>query len=213
VRRIAVELLDVSVPIRSGMFVFTGDPPVRLERVARLAAGDPANVSRLDFGVHSGTHVDAPVHFIDGAGGVDAMPLDAMIGPVEVVDATGLRDHIDAGAVAGLRIPAGTERVLFKTANSRLWELDHFSPDFLALAASGAQALVARGVRLVGVDYLSVAPFQEPTAVHETLLGAGVVIVEGLDLRAAEPGRWELFCLPARIEGCDGAPARVVLGR
>jgi arylformamidase len=208
-----MELLDVSVPIRSGMFVFDGDPPVRLDQVATLAAGHHCNLSRLDFGVHSGTHVDAPVHFIDGAGGVDAMPLEAMIGPALVVDATGLRDHIDGEAVASLGIPAGTERVLFKTANSRLWELDHFSPGFLALAVSGAQALVAMGVRLVGIDYLSVAPFDAPVPVHEALLGAGVVIVEGLDLRAAEPGRWELFCLPARIEGCDGAPARVVLGR
>jgi len=207
-----MQLLDVTVPIRPGMVVFDGDPPVRLERVASLAGGDGCNLSRLDFGVHSGTHVDAPVHFIDGAGGVEALPLEAMLGPVLVVDATGQRGHIDAGA-ARLGIPAGTERVLLKTANSRLWDLDHFSTGFVALTVPGAEALVDLGVRLVGIDYLSVAPFGAPAPVHAALLGAGVVIVEGLDLRAAEPGRWELFCLPARIDGCDGAPARVVLGR
>jgi arylformamidase len=208
-----MQLLDVTVPIRPGMVVFDGDPPVRLERMAKLADGDPSNLSRLDFGVHSGTHVDAPVHFIDGADGVDRLPLEAMLGPAEVVDATGLRDHVDAESIAGLRIPADAERVLLKTTNSRLWELDRFSPAFLALAESGAKALVARGIRLVGIDYLSVAPFGAPAPVHEILLAAGVVVIEGLDLRAAEPGRWELCCLPARIEGCDGAPARVVLRR
>jgi arylformamidase len=208
-----MQLLDVTVPIRPGMVVFDGDPPVRLERVARLADGDPSNLSRLDFGVHTGTHVDAPVHFIDGGHGVDRMPLDAMLGPALVVDATGLRDHIDAETVAGLHLPADTERLLLKTANSRLWELEEFSSEFVALTESGAKALVARGIRLIGIDYLSVAPFGAPAPVHEALLGAGVVVLEGLDLRAAEPGPWQLFCLPARIEGCDGAPARVVLGR
>jgi arylformamidase len=213
VTEVAMQLLDVTVPLRPGMVVFDGDPPVRLERVASLAGGDAVNLSRLDFGVHSGTHVDAPVHFIDGAGGVETLPLDAMVGPALVADGSGLERHIDAAALAGLGIPAGTERVLFKTPNSALWALGSFSPDFLALTESGAQALIDLGVRLVGIDYLSVAPFGDPGPVHRALLGAGVVVVEGLDLRAADPGPCQLWCLPARIDGCDGAPARAVIGR
>ena len=208
-----MRLLDVTVPIRPGMVVHDGDPPVRLERVTSVAGGDAFNLSRLDLGVHSGTHVDAPAHLADGAAGVDALPLDAMFGPAVVVDATGLDGRIDGEALDRLDLPAGTERVLFRTANSRLWELDRFSPEYVALTVSAAEALVARGTRLVGIDYLSVAPFADTEPVHRVLLDAGVVVLEGLDLRQAEPGPWRLYCLPMRIEGGDGAPARVVLAR
>jgi arylformamidase len=210
-----MELIDVSVPIRHGMVVFDGDPEVRTSAHAAMAKGDTANLTRIDFGVHTGTHVDAPLHFIEGGAGVEAVPLDALVGPAVVVDATAVTGHIDAAALARLGIPAGAERVLFRTRNSAagLWGRDEFATDFTALTEDAAAALVAMGVRLAGLDYLSVAPFGDPVGVHRALLEAGVAIIEGLDLRAVEPGPYQLLCLPILITGHDGAPARVVLGR
>jgi arylformamidase len=204
---------DISVPIRDGMFTFEGDPAVHLERAASMADGAICNVSRLDFGVHSGTHIDAPVHFIDHAAGIETVPLDILVGPAEVIDATALDRHMDRPAIERLEIPSGTERVLFRTRNVELWKRGSFAPSFVALAADGARALVERGVRLVGADYLSIAPFGDPVDTHVALLGAGVVIVEGLDLRAIEPGPYDLICLPLLIPGADGGPARAILRR
>lgn len=202
--------LDVSIPIRGGMPTFQGDPTVTLERVASMVRGDVCNVSRLDFGVHSGTHVDAPVHFIDGAAGIEAVPLDTLIGAAVVVDAAGTREGYDRALVDALALPAGTERVLFR-GNGDLWSRPGFQPSFVGMTPEGADALVARGVRLVGNDYMSIAPFGNPTPTHRALLEAGVVILEGLDLRAIEPGEYDLLCLPLLIPGCDGGPARALL--
>lgn len=196
-----MRLIDVSVPIRTGMVTYPGDPTVSVERVASLAAGDVVNLSRIEMGLHSGTHVDAPGHFIDGGQGVDEVALDALIGPCEVV----ALDSLDAASVAAA--VEGVERVLFRTPNSELWGRDTFAEDFLSLDGDSARVLVERGVRLVGVDYLSVGDEEA----HHALLGAGVVVVEGLDLRGVEPGPYELICLPLRVVGSDGAPARAVL--
>lgn len=198
-----MEIIDVSVPLREGMVTYPGDPVVKLERAASIAEGSPVNLTRIDFGLHSGTHVDAPVHFLDGAEGIDQVPLDALIGPCEVVEAPDLTRESVA------RAPEGVERVLFKTPNSELWASDEFAEDFARLDGEAARLLVERGVRLVGVDYLSVGD----EAAHHALLEAGVVPVEGLDLRGVEPGPYELVCLPLRVVGADGAPARAVLIR
>ncbi len=206
-----MDWLDISVPIRSGMTAFEGDPPVHIELVSAIADGAIANITRLDMGAHSGTHVDAPVHFIDGAAGAEAIPLDALVGPAFVVDAIGLDHTIGAQDLDRLAIPTGETRLLFKTRASALWDLDHFSTDFIALDGAAAATLAARGTRLVGADYLSIAPFGDPTPTHRTLLERGVVILEGLDLRGVEPGPYELLCLPLRIVGSDGAPARALL--
>jgi arylformamidase len=168
-----MEIFDVSVPVRSGMPVYPGDPEVRLERVSASPA-----VSRLDFGVHTGTHVDAPVHFIEDGAGTEQLPLDVLIGPCEVVAGAGV-----------------AERVLVKGAPR--------------LDGAGAQGLVDQGVRLVGVDAVSVGDEDA----HRVLLGAGVVVVEGLDLSSVEPGSYELYCLPLKLVGSDGAPARAILVR
>ena len=198
-----MEILDVSVPLREGMVTYPGDPTVKLELASAIADGDAVNLTRIDFGLHTGTHVDAPVHFIDGADGVDLVPLDVLVGPCEVVEAPDLtRDSV-------ARVPAGTERVLFKTPNSELWASDEFADGFAQLDGEAARLLVERGVRLVGVDYLSVGDEDA----HRVLLGAGVVPVEALDLRGVEPGAYELVCLPLRVVGADGAPARAVLIR
>jgi arylformamidase len=203
--------LDISVPIRDGMLSFTGDPTVHLERASSIADGAICNVSRLDFGVHSGTHIDAPVHFIDRAAGIEAVALDALVGPAEVVDARSIDGQFDATALQAMRIPPGTERLLFRSRNSELWNLPGFSSGFSGITLDGARYLVDRGIRLVGADYLSIAPFDDPVPTHVALLEAGVVVVEGLDLRAVEPGPYELIVLPLRIPGCDGGPARAIV--
>jgi arylformamidase len=198
-----MQIIDVSVPLHEGMVTYPGDPEVHLERAASIADGAVVNLTRIDFGLHSGTHVDAPVHFIDGASGVDTVALEALIGPCDVVEVPDLtRDSV-------ARLPEDAERVLFKTPNSELWARDEFADEFARLEGAAARLLVERGVKLVGVDYLSVGD----EVAHHTLLGAGVVPVEGLDLRGVEPGRYELVCLPLRVVGADGGPARAVLLR
>jgi arylformamidase len=199
--------IDVSVTIRPGMPVYPGDPGVAIEPARSIADGDPANISRLDLGAHTGTHVDAPRHFIPRGAGADELAVEAFVGPCAVVDATGAADTLDASAIAALELPPGTARVLFKTRNSALWERDDFAMDFVRLDGGGARALLDRGVRLVGIDYLSVGDREA----HLELLGAGVAVVEGLDLRAVDPGPYLLACLPLKIAGCDGAPARALL--
>jgi arylformamidase len=192
------------------MIVFDGDPEVRIERVTEIARGDLANVSRMELGSHTGTHVDAPLHFIDGAAGADLLPLDALVGPAVVADARGAPGDIDAAALAAMELPA-TERLLLRTRNGDLWARDAFTPDYVGVAEDAARELVAMGVRLVGIDYLSIAPSGDPAPAHRALLEAGVVVVEGLDLREVAPGRYDLICLPLRLEGADGAPARALL--
>ena len=204
-----MEILDISIPIRTRMPIYPANAGVAPRRIDAIADGAVANVSAVDLGAHTGTHVDAPNHFLDGAGGVDTVALAPLIGPAVVVDATAVDKTLDAAAVAAAGVPAGAERVLFKTRNSQLWEQDEFSEDFVSFDASGARALLDAGVRLVGIDYLSIG---DPGA-HRALLGADVAVVEGLDLRAAEPGPYQLVCLPLKLVGSDGGPARAVLLR
>ena len=204
-----MEILDVSIPIRTRMPIWPGNPRVAMRRVEAIADGAVANVSAVDLGAHTGTHVDAPNHFLEGEPGVDTVALEPLIGDAVVVDATAVQKTVDAAAVAGLGVPAGTERVLLKTRNSQLWERDEFSDDFVALDESGARALLDLGVRLIGIDYLSIG---DPGA-HRALLGARTAVVEGLDLRAVAPGPYRLICLPLKLVGSDGSPARAVLLR
>jgi arylformamidase len=202
-----VSLIDVSVTIRPRMPIYEGDPGVDIELARSIDRGDLVNVSRLELGAHTGTHVDAPRHFIRDGPGADRLTLESFVGPCVVADATAAAGEIDAEVIDSLDLERGAERVLLKTANSRLWERDSFSPDFLRLNGSGADALVERGVRLVGIDYLSLG---DPAA-HNTLLEHRVGVIEGLDLRRVDPGRYFLACLPLKIADCDGAPARAVL--
>jgi arylformamidase len=202
-----VRIHDISVPIRAEMPIYASNPGVALAQVQSIAEGASANVSELALGVHTGTHVDAPLHHFDGAPGAESLPLEPLIGPAVVVDATGATDALDAETVSALELPAGTERVLFKTRNSSLWERPDFTRDFVRLDGGAARHLVELGVRLVGIDYLSVGDAEA----HRVLLGAGIVPLEGLDLRRVEPGPYRLICLPLRLENADGAPARAVL--
>jgi arylformamidase len=205
-------LLDVSLPLDSRLPIWPGNPPFELTPVKRIAEGGSSNVSRLTLGTHTGTHIDAPRHMIDGAPTLDQLPLDALIGPARVVAPDAAR-AIEARHVTGDALQGAT-RILFKTRNSTFWGSAQFRTDFVFLTEEAARALVAAGVRLVGIDYLSIEEYKKPGApAHKALLSAGVVVVEGLDLRAADPGPYHLMCLPLRVVGADGAPARVLLRR
>jgi arylformamidase len=201
--------IDVTVPIRGGMLHWPGNPEVAVAQTEHLRRGDLATVSSLSLGVHTGTHVDAPVHFILNAAGVDTLPLDRLIGTARVLDMDEI-GRIRPGDLEDRDIRAG-ERILFKTRNSRFWKDRDFRPDYTCLTPEGARWIVERGVLTVGIDYLSVAPMDEAPETHRPLLAAGICVIEGLDLSAVEPGLYDLICLPLRLEGLDGAPARVVL--
>lgn len=202
---------DVTLPVAPGMIHYPGNPPVRIEPHSEIRHGASANVSLLSFGSHTGTHVDAPRHFDDDAAGVDALPLDVLIGPAVVLEiAAGVR-AVGAAELARHDL-LGRSRVLLKTGNSQLDPRGDFERDYAYLAPDGAEWLVERGVRLVGTDYLSIEQFRSGHhRTHRTLFAAGVVIVEGLALGGVRAGPCGLICLPLRLEGLDGAPARVVL--
>lgn len=206
------KLLDVSVPLRQGLPAYPGNPPFELQPLKRIAEGGSSNVSRLMLGTHTGTHVDAPKHFFDDGAGVDGLALNLLIGRARVIDIS-KRGGITAGDLeaAGLREDL---RVLFKTPNSALWNSDTFHEDYAHLTEAGARYLVDQGVKVVGIDYLSIEQFKKPGApAHRMLLSNGVIIIEGLNLADVEPGMYEMYCLPLLVAGGDGAPARVVLKR
>ncbi len=210
-------LHDATLLLRPGMPTYPGEEGPHLELVKSRARGDPAHVRRLTLALHTGTHVDAPEHFVEGGRTVDQLPLGVLVGRCEVVSVAGA-PHVSAADLEAL-FPSGRpvpERLLLRTRNSDgprpLLERDEFVQGFAAIAHDAAGWLVARGVRLVGIDYLSVEPFEaEEPLTHRTLLGAGVVAVEGLLLARIAPGPYTLHCLPAYLAGADGAPARVLL--
>ncbi|MFT7511057.1 MAG: arylformamidase [Candidatus Omnitrophota bacterium] len=201
---------DITVALHPGLAVWEGDPPVVLTREKAMADGEMCNLTRMNISCHTGTHVDAPCHFVDGAGTIEQLDLQVLMGPAVVVD-VGEVDLITVTDLAA--IPPGTERVLFKSRNSGGWANPNlgFQSDFVAVDVAAAEHLVAMGVKLVGVDYLSVAPYDAPTPTHVALLGAGVIVLEGIDLSAVPAGAYTLTCLPLKIVGSDGAPARAVL--
>ena len=207
-------IIDLSPTISPDLPVWPGDPSVRLRRLASLDDGDAFTLTELAMSAHTGTHVDAPAHYLPGGSGVDALSLHALVGPALVVD-VGDAAMITAEVLAGLDIPAEMERLLFRTRNSdrALMASREFHTDFVAISACGARWLAQRRVRLVGMDYYSVAPYDELAPTHQILLQAGVVIVEGLDMTAVEPGAYQFICLPLKIENADGAPARAILIR
>jgi kynurenine formamidase/threonine dehydrogenase-like Zn-dependent dehydrogenase len=204
--------IDLTVGIRHEMVHYPGDPAVELKQTKHLDRGDPATVSHLSLGVHTGTHVDAPVHFIGGAAGVDEFSIDAMIGPARVIEILD-KEICSAQDLAPYDIRSG-ERLLLRTNNSsRCWNVDTFVEDYVHLDTSAARMLAERQVRMVGIDYLSVGRGKDGPEVHRILLEAGVVIVEGLDLSRVNAGSYDVVCLPLKILGGDGAPARVVIRR
>jgi arylformamidase len=207
-----VKLLDVSVPIKDLMTVYRGNPTVRIRPVMTIPK-DGVHVSELCLGTHTGTHVDAPVHFIKGGKGIDRIDPERFIGPAYVADLRRVKGGINAADLAKARIPRATRRVLLRTSNSRWWHPARaFRTDFVYLAPDGADWLVERSVQLVGIDYLSIEGYGVTGApTHKRLLAAGIPILEGLDLFNARPGRWQMAAFPLRIKDGDAGLTRAVL--
>jgi arylformamidase len=204
-------IFDISVPVANGGLVYPGNPEIRIEPFSELAKGASSNLSLISFGSHTGTHVDAPLHFFEAGNSVDKLPLNALIGP-----ATVLRFADDVMSVTADLLQrhslAGVERLLLRTRNSGFVRDREFHRDFTYIAPDAADHLASAGITLIGVDYLSVEQFRSGHhRTHRTLLERGIVIVEGLDLSEIQPGTYAFACLPLRLEGVDGAPARAVL--
>ncbi len=206
------DYLDISLPLSSRLPVWPGDPPLVVERFVSMDQGALANVSRLSGTVHIGTHIDAPDHFLNDGRTVAQVDLDACLGPAWVLGLEEV-DRIDRPALEAVWPATAPTRVLFKTRNSRWWAQGHtaFREDYVALTPDGAAFLVQQGVRLVGIDYLSIAPYDDPAPTHRVLLQAGVVILEGVRLDGVAPGPYTLYCLPLNIPEAEGAPARALL--
>jgi arylformamidase len=211
---VSSDLIDISIPLREGMTTWPDSVGLTLTRTKRMEDGDVVNNSRLDFDVHMGTHIDAPWHFLAAGEKIEDLALADLIGPAVVAHLPDC-DAIGEAELEALALPAGTQRLLLKTRNSTWWAggTTPFREDFVALTAGGARWIVERGMRLVGIDYLSVQRFRDPPLTHHLLLGARIVIVEGLHLADVEPGEYELICLPILLHGAEGAPARAVLRR
>jgi arylformamidase len=207
-------LYDISLTIAEDLPVWPGDPKIELKKISKIEDGEEANETHISACVHIGTHVDAPDHFLGNGQTVENLQLDLLVGAAFVVEM-----HVDGQVSAvdlqSASIPEGTKRLLIKTANSQLWAegVTEFKSDFIALEADAAAYLVNQGVEVVGVDYLSVAPFADPAPTHRILLEAGVLVIEGLNLSGIDSGVYTLMCLPLKIRRSDGAPARVLLQR
>ncbi len=203
--------LDISVPLRNAMVHWPSDPPVRIENVKDIEHGASSTLSVISMGSHTGTHMDAPLHFIRQGIGIDKMPLDTTVGRARVIEIHD-SESIKPEELVRNRIRRG-ERVLFKTRNSlRVWQTDTFIEDFVFISKEAARFLAEHKVRVIGVDYLSVGSFKHGGSyVHKTLLGGGVWIIEGLDLSRVKPGKYDLICLPLKLDQGDGAPARAIL--
>ncbi len=207
-----MRIYDISLSISPDLPVWPGDPGIVLERVSKIEEGAESNVSHLQMSVHTGTHIDAPYHFIGDGSSVDDLSLKTLTGRVYVLHLPDV-DLVTANVLENSEIPPRTRRIIVKTRNSEYWQnqIKSFQTDFVAISPDGAQYLVDRGVKLVGVDYLSIAPFSNPVSTHQILLKAGVVIVEGLNLSDVSQGRYTLYCLPLKLSATEGAPARAIL--
>lgn len=204
-----MKIYDISIPITPHMPVYPGDPPVIFEARQRIAHGDPANVSYCGMGTHTGTHIDAPFHFVDSGRKIGEIPLNLLIGRTRIVEITAPR--IDEEVLSEVDLDDHV-RVIFKTRNSYLWSRNTFVQEYVHVTPGAARKLVENGIKLVGIDYLSIEKFGSTSfPTHLELLSNGVVIIEGLNLSEVDAGEYELICLPMKLQDSDGAPARVIL--
>lgn len=209
-----MRIYDISLTITPDLPVWPDDPPIQLEKIQNIDEGDPVNVTHMHMSAHVGTHVDAPKHFLnDSSETVENLPLEVLLGRAYVLQLDDDIHLINRAVLENAAIPPRIKRLLIKTRNSNFWDQGRgeFQTDFTAISGDGAQYMVERGIKLLGVDYLSVAPFENSITTHKILLSKGIVILEGLDLSQVPQGRYNLICLPIKIGGADGAPARAVL--
>ncbi len=204
-------IYDISVPLGPETPVYAGDTPISITPKSSIAAGDSANVSLLSLGSHSGTHIDAPFHFDPQGKSIDRLPPELFVGPAQVVEVGVKEGYVTRRELLQV-VKADTTRLLLKTPNSALWREREFEKDFVYLSLEAARWVVEAGIKLVGIDYLSIEQFHSPDhAVHHALLDNGIGVLEGLNLSRVPPGDYHLICLPLKIVGGDGSPARVVL--
>jgi len=208
-----MQFFDITLSISPEIPTWPGDLKVKLGRVNKIEEGASDNLSQMELGVHTGTHVDAPFHFVQSGIKIDELPLEVLVGPVQVVRLGDDVDLITADALKKVNIDPKIPRILFKTRNTHYWEENEkeFQVDFVAIAQDAAADLVKMGMKLVGIDYLSVGPFKNSKPTHDTLLGGGLALLEGADLSKVEPGIYELYCLPMKLKATEGAPARAIL--
>ena len=208
-------VIDISIDISPDMVQWEGDSPVKIRQVLDVAKGAPYNLSEMKMSVHTGTHMDAPRHFLDDGALIEDFPLELLIGEVQVVDIPQDAESINATVLRAAGIRSGIKRVLFKTRNSQYWKThpQEFQDDFVSVSLDGADYLIEQGMELVGIDYLSISPADDFRPVHSRLMEKNIAIIETLDLSEAEAGFYTLVCLPLKLRGVEGAPVRAVLIR
>ena len=204
-------VIDISLPIEPGLPTWPTSTGFRVRRTMELAAGDPANVTELEMDVHTGTHVESPLHFLADGEALDTLPIERFVGPAVVVEIGG--ESVTAAALETAAIPPGTRRLLVKTANSARWAAGWgpFDPVYVALTQGAASWVTEHGIELVGIDHLSIQRYEDDAETHRILMRGGVTIVEGLNLAGVEPGEYTLVAAPIRLVGTEAAPARALL--
>ncbi len=210
-----MQIIDITLPLSNRIPVWSDDVGITTRLTSTIAAGGEANVTEIQMSVHTGTHLDAPRHFLNDRIGIDQLDLHTLVGAVKVVDIPAEVQTITCEVVESALPEGNIERILLRTGNSarRLLEQSKFQTDFVAIDTGGAEALISRGVRFIGIDYLSVASYSQTREVHELLLGADVILLEGANLADVKAGDYQMVCLPLLLPGSDGAPARVILTR
>lgn len=209
-----IKYIDISLPVSHDMHHWPGSEKVKIIKNHDLEKGDDATDSSIYMNLHTGTHVDAPSHFIHNGNTIDEVPLDVMLGTVLIIKIPDTVKEITADILSSIDIPENTERLLLQTANSVIWQENdsQFYEDYTALVKDGAEWLVEKGIKLVGIDYLSIQRFTDGPEVHQILLSSNVVVIEGLDLSDVDAGIYQLYCMPIKLQGLEAAPARVLLG-
>ncbi len=207
------KILDISIEISPQTVLWENDPRINIESVQKIKEGAEFGVTRLEMGVHNGSHIDAPSHFIEKGKSVDQIPLEVLVGPAQVIEIDDSIHQITAQVLKNAKITISIKKVLLKTRNSKYWHTksNEFKRDFAGIVSNGAEYLVRSGIELVGIDYLSISPFDDLYEPHRILLRNGVVILEAIDLSAVESGVYDLYCLPLKLKGVEGAPVRAIL--
>lgn len=205
--------IDISLDVSSELPIWPGSPDIIFERNLDLESGDIANDTTINFSVHTGTHIDAPLHFINHGRSVDQVSLDILIGPAYIVEIPNHINAITPQILESLDLPTGIKRLLLKTRNSLLWESNYkeFDQNFVAITSAAAQWVVDHNIQVIGIDYLSIQRYHDGPETHHILLGADIVIIEGLNLNKVTPGLYNLICLPLKLKGIEGAPARAII--